>query len=171
MKSYSKCPKHVTDIVESLIEKFHPQLAHVKLAIDLLFVVSDAAYPVMAGGYPAYAVVRSVSVKDRVKGCGDAEIVIDKEKYEEMDDKERAALLDHELYHIEPKRDKFGGFERDGHGRPRINMKKHDHNFGWFAEIARRHGMNSIEVKQAMVLRREYSQAYFDYNLKTPVIG
>lgn len=171
MKSYSKCPKSVSEVVQSLIEKFHPNLEHLDVKIDLLFVTSSTAYPVMHGGYPAYAVVRSLGIKDRVMGRGDAEIVIDKEKFEKMADKERAALLDHELYHIEPKKDQFGGFALDGLGRPRLQMKKHDHHFGWFAEIARRHGMNSIEVKQAMLLRREYSQAYFDYATKAPALG
>lgn len=76
---------------------------------------------------------------------------------------ERAALIDHEIYHLMPAKDKNQRFKCDDQGRPILKLRKHDHQFGWFDEIARRHGENSGEVRQARDLVAKFGQVYFDF--------
>lgn len=156
MKSYSKCPPEVHDRVAALVKKFHTHLG--PLTIELLFISSDEDGPALKhNGYAAAAVVRSLPQKQRAAGRGDAEILIDEEGYDKMSAEEQDALLDHELYHITP----TGKVDPDG--RPKLKMKKHDRQFGWFDEIARRHGIHSGEVQQAKRLITEAARDYFSF--------
>ena len=43
----------------------------------------------------------------------------------------------------------LGNVRRDDIDRPLLRIRKHDHQFGWFDAVARRHGKHSIEVQQA----------------------
>lgn len=167
MKTYDQAPDEVRDRVIALIKRFHPDLAKVQLRIDLLMASTDSedADAVTCGGYPAYAVVKILGPKERAMERGDAEIVIDRDEYEAMDGAKRDALLDHELYHLEIKRNKNGQPKMDDHQRPCLKMRKHDFQVGWFHEIARRHGVASIEVTQATALREEQGQVYFDFDV------
>lgn len=163
-KTYSKAPDECTDRVAHLLKIFHPQLRDVGLKIDLLSVSTDKLEsPLKLNGYPCAAIVRVVDVKGRTMGRGDAEIVIDEAMYLKMPDDHKDALLDHELYHIALKFDKHGVLKRDERGRPKIGMKKHDYQFGWFAEIAQRHGVASMEVKQATKLFLAEKQTLFAF--------
>ena len=47
--------------------------------------------------------------------------------------------------------------------RPKLKLKKHDRQFGWFDKIAERHGHASGEVRQALKLFTEARQLYFDF--------
>lgn len=138
----------------ALVERYHSELAKEKVTFDLLFVINpdDEDGPVLScHGVPALAVARIVPLKDRVKGCKDAEICIDQRRYEESEPAERDALLDHELQHFELKK-KEETVKRDNAGRPCLKMRKHDFDFGWFEAVARRHGAASPEVRQARQL-------------------
>ena len=165
MKTYETCPKHVADRVAAMIKKFHPDLLKCEVKVDLLFVSTDGEGPALTlHGYACAAVVRKLGPKDRVsRGC-DAEIVIDEEGYTTMSDKERDALLDHELYHLVVAKDKDKRPKADGAGRPVLKIRKHDREFGWFDEIARRHGEHSLEIKQARgLLTTGGGQLYFNF--------
>lgn len=165
-KTFDPAPDEVRDRVIALMKRFHPDLELVQLRVDLLFASTDAedAHAVTLGGYPCLAVVKIVGPKERAKGLGDAEIVIDRDAYEAMSDAQRDALLDHELYHLEIVRDKLGRPKRDDYQRPKLKMRKHDFQFGWFAEIARRHQENAIEVQQARAFAVEQAQTFFGFN-------
>ena len=168
MKTYVKAPEPVHGRVNALIEKWHPDLKTSNARIDLLYVYADEGQtPLSCHGYPAAAVVRVIGDKDRVAGRGDAEIVIDKQYYEELTDPEKDALLDHELYHLIVKKDRHGVIELDDHRRPLMKMRKHDQQFGWFDAIAQRHGEASAEVQQARQFGQAKSQLYFGFLLET----
>jgi hypothetical protein len=164
-KTYDQAPDEVRDRVMTLMKRFHPDLLKVKLRVDLLMASNDTegAHAVTHGGYPALAMVRIVGAKERAKDVGDAEITIDRDAYEAMDGAARDALLDHELYHLALVLDKNDQPKRDGHGRPKLKMRKHDRQFGWFDEIARRHREHSHEVKQATEMFEEAAQLYFGF--------
>ncbi|RRJ96795.1 hypothetical protein Ga0100231_023795 [Opitutaceae bacterium TAV4] len=164
MKTYTTAPEETHERVAELIRRFYPELEKHKVRICLLMVASDKEGPALKHqGYPAAAVVRAVPQKDRAKdGAADVEITIDARGYEAMDSEERNGLLDHELYHIEVQYSD-GGVKLDGQHRPVVKMKKHDRQFGWFDEIARRHGEHSGEVQQARELVEETGQLYLDF--------
>jgi hypothetical protein len=47
---------------------------------------------------------------------------------------------------------KTGAVERDDLDRPKLKMREHDYEFGWFAETAHRFGEDSFEFSQAREL-------------------
>lgn len=152
---YSKAPADVAERALPLIEKNHFELFNHDLKIDYIFAnatVKDDGTPtgpaVSHGGYPALAVARNLSMKDRVMGRGDCEIVIDADRWPLLSDAEKDALLDHEIEHFQIAMDKYGNPKLDDIHRPKLKIRKHDHQFGWFDNIARRHGLASLEVRQ-----------------------
>lgn len=165
-KTYSKAPDDASARVEFLLRRYYPELKSemLTLKIDLLSVANDGDGPALSHqGYPAAAVVRILGPKERTMARGDAEIVIDEEKYSDMSPAERDALLDHELYHIEIKKDKHGKPKLDENGRPKLKLRKHDYQFGWFKVIALRHTGNSGEIQQARGLFGAEQQTFFPF--------
>lgn len=165
-KTYDKAPPETHERVSALIARYHQDLAAVAVVVDLLMVSTDSetANALTHGGYKAAAVVRSTNPKERAMGMGDALIVIDRDHYDSLDPQERDALLDHEIYHLVTINDnKTGKPKRDEHQRPVLKIRKHDRQFGWFDEIARRHGKHSGEVQQANWIKDEAGQTYFGF--------
>jgi len=159
--TFEIAPEEVAARALAIIEKFHPDLLAAKVSIDYLFAHSSTGQPLKHSGYPALAIARIVNLKDRVKGLADAEISIDAERFDEMTDEEKDGLLDHELTHLCPIKDADGEYKRDSHHRPRLSMQRHDYQFGWFREVALRHGRNSPECVQARILYEKDGQAFF----------
>lgn len=163
-KIYDLCPEDVHERVRNLIAKHHPYLASVELKVDLLFVSTTGDGPALTlHGWPALAVVRIIGPKDRAAGRGDAEIVIDRDYFVEAPEDRKLAILDHELTHLQVKRDEDGTFLFDDHHRPRLKMRHHDVQIGWFAEIATRYGDFSVEREQGMKIRAKYGQTFFGF--------
>lgn len=165
-KTYSKAPDEVTDRCAHIIKLFYPDLFAAEIRIDLLSISDeDAVGPCLKHqGYGAAAVVRILDVKARTMGRGDAEIVIDEWTYLKMTEAEKDALLDHEIHHIELRT--IGKTRipiRDERNRPKMRLKRHDRQFGWFDAIAERHGQASGEVKQVTRLYLEAKQIYFTF--------
>jgi len=155
MSTYQLAPKEVLRVVERMMKKFHPELHDAGVSVDCIFAHAstdkngDAVGPALKHqGYPAGAVVKIIELKDRAAGRGDSEIVIDGDQWELWSELERDALIDHELTHLELVTDKDGVLIRDDLERPRLKSRKHDHQFGWFDCVARRHGESSFEVRQ-----------------------
>lgn len=173
MKSYAKCPDEVAARAASLIKKFHPDLDAVGIRIDFISVSTDeeGGTALAHNGYPAAAIVKIVGPKERAIGRGDAEIVIDEEGYTDMSDAQKDALIDHELYHLEIVRNKHGRHVLDCNRRPKLKMRLHDRQYGWFDEIAQRHGSASIECQQATRLFLGGKQTYFEFALKSKELG
>lgn len=164
MKTYTPAPDEVHERVTALVSRYYPDLQAVQAKIDILFVTSDQVGSALKHhGYPCSATIRIVGLRDRSKGHGDAEIIIEADKYASLTPESRDALLDHELYHLEPVRDKKTKFFKiDSHGRPKFKLRLHDRQFGWFDTIATRHGEASVEVNQAKEFFAEAGQLYFD---------
>lgn len=154
-KTYDTAPSEVQRRAEALIDKYHPETRKAEVTIDYVFAFNPEGDAITHGGYPALGLCRIVNLKDRSKGMSDVEITLDGAAWKEMSAEQRDALLDHELHHIVVKYDEAGCLITDDLNRPKIKMRKHDYDFGWFKVIAERHGMASPEVTQArrMMLR------------------
>jgi hypothetical protein len=165
MKFFDPAPKHVHARVEAMIAKYHHDLEEAAVKVDLVYTHTDQAGKpaLLLHGWPCYAVVRIISLKDRAMGRGDAEIVIDKVKYEAMTTAQQDALLDHELQHLKTKVHDDGEVMRDSRKRPKLQMVEHDREYGWFDVIAERHGEASIEVQQSRLLQDQAGQLYFKF--------
>jgi len=114
-------------------------------------------------GYPAVAVARVVGLRDRAAGLPDAQIIIDRATWASLTAPQQIAVLDHELYHFELVYDNKGNLKYDSHARPKLRIRKHDWEFGWFNEIVQRHGADAIERMQAKQLVDATGQLYFDF--------
>lgn len=164
MTRFEKCGPEIGELIDQVID-----LAEVGVRIDALWQHPDFdtyGKPIPGTGlkhrgYPAQAVIKITNLKDRVKGMGDAELLIASHTWKDLSEGERIALIDHELQHLEPVIGKHHEQEKDDAGRPKLTTRSHDIEFGWFNEIARRHGVSSLEVKGALALARsELGQLY-----------
>lgn len=165
-KIYSPAPSGVAERVAHLVKVFHPDIHAAGVKIDLISVADDdpeVEHALKLRGMPAYATCRAVDVKGRTMGRGDVEIVIDEAKYLTMPDATKDAVLDHEIEHIELQISKKGKVKLDCVRRPKIKMKLHDVEFGWFESVAKRHGIASIECKQATKLFVFHEQIFFGF--------
>lgn len=162
-KIYSPADGEVEARGNTMLKLYHEELGAVGLKIDYIFIRSDkeGEHALKHQGYNAAAVVRIINQKDRTMGRGDAEIVIEYDDWAGMDDDQRDALLDHELFHLRLAKDAEGGIKRDDLNRPLLKMRKHDHQFGWFVDVAVRHGRAAMEVRQAKRMFDDYGQAYW----------
>lgn len=148
--------------VHHMLEKYHPDLKDVRVGALMAYDPDDPKTGVLVHqGYPASAMVRIISPKDRAAGMPDAQIIIDLADWLLLSSAERDALIDHELTHlVRVEKDGIGLF--DIQGRPKLKMRKHSRQFGWFDEVAERHGEASPEVRQArQLLQSGAEQLYF----------
>jgi hypothetical protein len=166
MPTYRKDTGEMFEVLKSVQSRFpeyYQSFADSKLKIDLMF-----AYPnydengeptgndITANGYAALGKCRIVPQRDRAKGNGDAEITVDKTWWDSATEAEREALLDHEMNHIKV----IKGKTDDLH-RPKLKMRKHDVQVGWFEVIASRHGAHSQERQQAAQIMQDGMQFYW----------
>ncbi len=170
MPNYEKSKPEVGKLVSEIMEKYHGGLFSAGVTVDCLHAFAktddngDATGPALKlHGHQCATVVKIVSTKDRAKGMADAEITFDGDHYDELGADELEALIDHELTHLELSLDDAGAVRRDDQGRPKLRMRLHDHQFGWFDTIAARHGAASLEVQQARSFADSFGQMYFGF--------
>ena len=150
---YERATDEVNETVADVMEHHHPGLHDAEVKVDVLLAHAgrdengDPVGPaVKCGGYQCAATIRITSPKERALGRGDALMVLDGDRFEEWSAEELAAVVDHELSHLEFTE------KRDDLDRPKLRMVRHDHQFGWFDAVAKRHGDAAFEVKQAKQL-------------------
>jgi hypothetical protein len=100
---------------------------------------------------------------DRLQGKPDASILLDGDEWPEWTEAERAARIDECLYALEASRDDEGALVTDDLGRLKLTLRTPDWSFRGFAEIARRHGQASPEVRAANELADQYGQLLFQF--------
>lgn len=163
-KTYSAASADLLKRIERMQAEHHEDLA--KVTIGALFVFDDEKSDAVLKhqGYPAAAVVRITPLKDRALGISDAIIVVDRAHWQKLSAAQMNALIDHELEHLQTVLDADTGKPKfDGMDRPKLSMRQHDHQLGWFDAIARRHGEASPEIGQARQLLEQTKQLYFDF--------
>jgi hypothetical protein len=177
MPSYQKCSglKEGKVLIELALrvmaerDRHQPLLDHA-VTVEFLFAYpkyDDADQPVGNAithqGVKALGLAKIVNLKDRVKGCKDAEILIDWEWWKAHDEEQQKAVLDHELTHLKVQVSKTGALKTDDLGRPKLTMRKHDIQFGWFNCVALDNGVASIERTQATMIVEVFGQIYFPF--------
>lgn len=162
--------REASEVADEVSRIHHSDLVDAGVTIDVIAAfpkTDDNGDPVeehclKLHGYPCYAVIKINSYKLRAQGHADAEITIDGYQWETLDDDARRAIIDHELTHLEIKRGKEGEIVTDDLSRPKLKMRLHDTQVGWFKEVAARHKKSSIEVQQAIEIftNQETRQLY-----------
>lgn len=163
--TYSECPEPVLAVARKLIVDGHPAIIEADVTIHYLFARREDGPAIVHGGYPAKALVRKNSLRDRVAGLKDVTILIDESGWQDWSDDHRRAVLDHELYHVEVRRDESGAIQYDDANRPKIKLRPHDFQFGGFHEMARRHKAESAEVQAVQEVSRVWAQGIFEFDL------
>lgn len=172
MATYSKATKELKEFSTSILSEFttHKLVLDANVNIEFLFafgerndndeLVSDA---LTRRGYRVLGICRKTSEKERVAGRADVEITLDHDYWDQADEAQQKALLDHELHHIEVVTDEAGTVVIDGARRPKIRMRKHDVEVGWFKIIAERNTTFSQECIQARAIFDQHGQAFFPW--------
>jgi hypothetical protein len=167
--TYELAGERIVDAVSAVMREHHPGLRDAEVTIDVLLAHGprdgdgDLVGPaIKVRGHRAVGLAKVMSLKDRVAGRADAEIVLDGDEIDEWSEPQLAAIIDHELTHLELKVDDDGAVKRDDTDRPQLRIREHDHEFGWFDEVALRHGKQSYEVRQAeqLLTRDDLRQLY-----------
>lgn len=163
MKTYSKASDDVLTHIANMQSLNHPKLKDV--TVDALFAFDEEhSGPVLRHqGYGAAAVVRITPLRDRALGTADAVITVDRATWLDLTAPQRNALIDHELQHLYWELDGEGHAKSDGLGRPKLSMRRHDLQIGFFTEILERHGDASFEARMARQMLAVVSQAQFDF--------
>lgn len=163
--TYEAAKQDVTDMMREAADLWHGNLVKAEVSITVLMAYNEDGPAVKLHGYPCAATVKINSLKDRVEGKGDATITIDAREWEMLTDAERAALLDHELEHLELVMEKGSQtvWKVDDHGRPKLRMKLHDWQLGGFDSIAARHREHALEVQQFRHVAEAKQQLLFEF--------
>ncbi len=93
---------------------------------------------------------------DRVAGKADADLKIDEENWNGLTDRQREALLHHELLHLEVKSDEEGHVQTDDCGRPKLKIRPHDWEAGGFNQVAEAYREDSPEAIALAGLAKEW---------------
>lgn len=165
MAIFEKAKDGVYALVSKILEKYHGELHKAGVTVDVLMASPTtnqkgeaSGPPLKRNGYAVTAITKIVSLPDRVAGLSDAMLKIDAEQWKAMSDKQRNALIDHELTHLIVKTDKNGATVTDDLDRPKLQMRKHDREIGWFDEVVRRHERESIEYQAFDAMAAAVSQ-------------
>jgi hypothetical protein len=169
MPTFRKASKEIQEAIIKTMADYHGAKADAGVKVLTLMVSptldenDDPVGPaITVAGHKAAAKTKILSLKDRVvTGC-DAETQIDADVWDESSDEERTALIDHELTHLELRVDDQGGVIRDDVDRPKLRIRKHDRQFGFFDVVAHRHGIASFEVRECrrFLESEDYQQCY-----------
>ncbi len=170
MPTYKKCPEEVLALAREVMCEFpdHKPLLDARVKIDFLFAFPD--YDDATGdakndaikyrGNKALGLCRILKLKDRAKGMGDAEILLDGDWFGGAAQEEARSLLDHELYHLAVKLNASGAAMTDDLNRPKLVMRRHDVEVGWFSKIAARHPLG-VERQSAKQLMDNFGQYFW----------
>ena len=170
MSTYQKAPTEVREMAEAILEEFltYKPIVEAKVKIDFMFAFAEVGedgeskgHALTKHGIRALGITRKLGIKDRVMGRGDCEVCLDGDWWKDETPARRKALLDHELHHLEVVTDEDGVVIRDDLKRPKLKLRKHDVEVGWFAVVAGRHGSNSLELEQAKAVWDSYGQLFW----------
>lgn len=170
MPTYTLAPSSVPQIANGVLcrHETHKPLLNAKVKIDYLFARACADednapidIPIKVRGHRAWAQCRIINLKDRAKGNADAEILIDGDHWDRISLPEQEAILDHELHHLSVIVSRQGAVRTDDLNRPKLKLRKHDIEFGWFTVVAERNGEHSVERQQAKSLMDNAGQYYW----------
>lgn len=160
-----------TKVLAQALVRYHQVLVNEKVTVEVLLASNPEGQPVMHHGWPACAVVKVNSLKDRAAGCCDARIVVDGDGFENWTAGKRLAVLDHLLEHLELLYDKEGAVKTDDLGRPRLRLKPHDWQMGGFDAICERHGANAVEGQALAKALKRLQQQQFDWDAAEVLAG
>ena len=161
MSWYSIANEEVNLTIQKVMQENHGDLHAAGVTITALIARSEEGPALKVGGKEALGCIRVTKLTERTLGLGDALMILDGESMIAWSSKRLQAVIDHELRHLMlAKNKRTGEIQLDDEGRPKLRIRPHDFEFGWFARTAELYGEESYEVSQA----REIVAAQFVQN-------
>lgn len=176
MPSYAAGTKDLHDIIKRVCNAHHPDLKKAKVTFAPLFVhaAEDAegdpkGAAIVHQGREVLAKTRVINVRDRVHGLADIEIMVDGDRWEELDDAQQEALIDQQLESLELRRENESGeVILDDIGRPKIIIRPPDFIVAGYRAVCERHGVNAPEVIAMRKVEEDYGQIVFQWHAEKP---
>jgi hypothetical protein len=167
-----KADAFTQEMLDEVMDQYHGGLRDLEVRVGLLMVSDpeDSGRPILKlHGYPAAATIKVNSLEQRAQGMPDCTIKIDRATWDRLNEAQRRATLDHELYHIDIQHDDEGMPRYDDQGRPKIKLRLHDLVVGGFAAIIRRHGAAALESTAIEVVRETLAQLELPFGGEPPL--
>lgn len=150
MSWYAIANEEVNLTIQKVMKENHGELFAAGVTITALIARSEEGPAIKVRGCEAAGCIRITKLTERTLGLGDAVMILDGERMDAWTSKRLQAVIDHELRHLVlAKSKKTGEIQRDDQDRPKLKIRLHDFEFGWFARTAELYGEDSYEVSQA----------------------
>lgn len=156
----------VRPLLSAAIAKYHQELQTVGVTVALMYAFASKdedgepkGNALKVHGWPAAAKIKINSLADRCEGKDDCTITIDGDRWKELAEPRRLALLDHELEHLIVCRDAEGAVRKDDADRPKLRIRPHDMQGGVFVEVMKRHKEHAIDAEVCSEFSRCLEQA------------
>lgn len=162
--TYERASDETQRLINRVLIEHHGELHDAGVRIDALMAckidreTGEQSQALKDRNYPIAAKIQVTSYADRVRGIADAKLTIDAYAWSRLPETRREALIDHELEHLDVVIDKEGQIKRDDLGRPKLKIRPHDFELGWFTAVAERHGEAAIEVREIQHFHERWGQ-------------
>lgn len=171
--TYDSAPSEIHRLVKEVAAEHHSELVVAGVTVDCIMAYGPkdkdghtSGPAIKVGGYQAAACIRKTSLRDRAFGNADAQLIIDGDRWDDHSTKRQAALIDHELQHLEvcwevwpdPKVEGSGIPTRDDLGRPKLAIRLHDMVAGGFIETVKRYGRASLDAQHIRDILDDHGQ-------------
>ena len=150
MSWFSIANEEINLTIQKVMKENHGDLHAEGVTITAMIARSEEGPAIKVRGCEAAGCIRITKLMERTLGLGDALMILDGERLDAWSSKRLQAVIDHELRHLTLARyKKTGLIQHDDEGRPKLRLRPHDFEFGWFARTAELYGEESYEVSQA----------------------
>jgi hypothetical protein len=151
--SFLPAKRDVIEVVDQVKREYHPELEQAGVTVNVLMAFGD----LKLHGDPCAATVKINSTQQRIEGLADATVKLHSETWRDLTDRERIAVVDHELHHLKVAVEGYREekvplglpdqpdavkvvrhliFAADDAGRPKLKMRRHDLVVGGFRASA-----------------------------------
>jgi|CXWL01.1.fsa_nt_gi hypothetical protein len=148
-----KADKDELGLLDQTVKTYHPKLLAAEVQIGMVMLWdeprgdAEPKRPIRVHGCPALARVRRLNVRDRLLTGKTITIEVDQAAWNKLTERERVALLDHELTHVVAQEIRDGVFAQHDDEHPEVKLRPDDYTINGFFEVGRRHGRDSGEVR------------------------
>lgn len=153
MSTFHAAPVEVLALLAETMRIHHQDLTNLGVTVAVVMAEADVdengdpkGDAIVVRKKAAWGKIKITPPELRVLGVADAQMMLDGDRWVLLSREEQMAVIDHELTHLEPTGDIDDG------GRPKLKLREHDIEVGWFEDVAERHGEHSQERQQARQL-------------------